>query len=100
MKTQSFPRTAMLLLLAFIFSTSLTFAGGSIIGKVIDPVTKQPVHGATVVLESEGTKRDYTTNEAGYFYASNIPTGVYLIIASYQGNEQAIPDVKIGNDEV
>ena len=92
-------RAVCLLFFALSFHLSFAFGGGSIMGRVTDPETKKPVDGATVVLECQGIEKIYFTNESGYFYASNIPPGIYKITVSYMSNKSIIPEVKIANDE-
>jgi hypothetical protein len=88
----------MLLICAFQFSFA-GFTGGSIMGRVVDPETKLPVADATVILENEGTQKVYTTNEQGYYYASNIPAGVYTITVTYMSNHTTLEPVSVSNDE-
>lgn len=101
MKTQNKIRAAGLLLLAILFQFSFARSvGGSIQGQVIDPDTKQPVSDAIVVLESQGTQKVFYTNEQGYYYASNIPAGVYTVSVSYMSSSTKVVGVKLGNDEI
>lgn len=87
-----------LLLLASQYIFAL--GGGSILGQVTDPDTREPISDATVVFESEGTQKMFFTNEKGYYYASNIPAGVYNIAVSYMSTSVKITGVKVMNDEV
>lgn len=68
-------------------------------GQVIDPKTKQPVSDATVILENQGSQKMFFTNEHGYYYASNIPAGVYSVTASFLSNSSRVNGVKVGSDE-
>ncbi|MCX6200369.1 MAG: carboxypeptidase-like regulatory domain-containing protein [Bacteroidetes bacterium] len=87
------------LFLSFHFSFA-SYAGGSIMGQVVDPVSKEPVSDATVVLDCQGNQKMFLTNEQGFYYASNIPAGVYIISVSFMSNRTIIENFKIGNDEV
>ncbi|MCC7184733.1 MAG: TonB-dependent receptor [Acidobacteria bacterium] len=52
---------------------------GTVSGKVIFDATKEPVHGATVIII--GARRTITTSEAGTFDIPNVPVGTYEVIA-------------------
>ena len=99
MKTQNKIRAAGLLLLALVFQFSFASTGGSIMGQVTDPETKEPVSDATVVLESQGGQKIFYTNEHGYYYASNIPAGVYNITVTYMSSHLMVENYKLSNDE-
>ncbi|HLP50880.1 MAG TPA: carboxypeptidase-like regulatory domain-containing protein [Chitinophagales bacterium] len=99
MKTQNTIRAAGMLLLLFAAQLSFALTGGSIMGQVIDPETKEPVGFANVLLESQGTQKAYTTDENGYYYASNIPAGIYTVTVSLMSNKSQITDIKLGNEE-
>jgi hypothetical protein len=89
-------------LLAGTLMYSLSFAsfgGGSIMGQVTDPETKEPIEFATVVLNCQGVEKVYVTDVKGYYYASNIPAGTYTITASYIGKTMQLPPISIGSDE-
>ncbi|HWB62359.1 MAG TPA: carboxypeptidase regulatory-like domain-containing protein, partial [Chitinophagales bacterium] len=65
-----------LLLLAF----SQSFASGSnIMGQVTDTSNNKPLADAVVILQSQGQTLTFFTNEHGYYYASNIPAGSYIV---------------------
>ncbi len=99
--TKTMLRGAVALLLFLSFHSSFaSYAGGSIMGQVVDPVSKEPVSDATVVLDCQGNQKMFFTNEKGFYYASNIPAGVYTISISYMSNRTTIENFKIGNDEV
>ncbi len=99
MKTQNQIRAAGLLLLIFLAQVSFAFTGASIMGRVVDPDTKEPVADANVVLENGGIQKFYTTNEQGYYYASNIPAGVYSLTVSLLSKVVKVIDIKVANDE-
>lgn len=99
MKTQNTIRAAGMLLLLFAVQISFALTGGSIMGQVIDPETKEPVGFANVLVESQGTQKAYTTDEKGFYYASNIPAGIYTVTVSLMSNKSQITDIKVGNDE-
>ncbi len=99
MKTKLTRAAGLLLLLLtnqFLFAS---FGGGSIMGQVVDPDTKKPVADATVVLDNKGTTKEYTTNENGYYYASNIPAGVYNITVSFMSKHTDTYQVELSSDE-
>lgn len=101
MKTQRFATSAAVTFFMLLFSISsfASFGGGSIIGQVTDPATKEPLAFATVVLECQGSQHIYTTNEFGYYYASNLPQGNYTIKVSYQSSVFTAPDLKLSSDD-
>jgi Carboxypeptidase regulatory-like domain len=77
MKTLSIFKAALLVLLSA--AGAQTFAG-NIMGQVTDTTNHKPLSDATVVLDCKGTQRSFTTNQNGYYYASNIPAGDYLVV--------------------
>jgi hypothetical protein len=100
MKTLTFLRVNLLLMLClFLHPAFAALGGGSITGQVTDPETKEPVAFATVILESQGTQHEYTTNEHGYYYASNIMPGIYSITVAFMSKRATTPDVKLSSDE-
>ena len=98
MKTLNFLRTGFMLILSLLFHFSN--AAGSIMGRVTDPQTKKPVGDVTVSVECQGFSKPFFTNDSGYYYASNIPAGVYTVGASFQGKTSVVTGVKLGNDDV
>jgi len=68
-------------------------------GRVTDPVTKAPAGGVTVVLECLGNQTAVTTNDSGYYYASNLPSGIYTVTAAYMSNHSVVTGVKVVGDE-
>lgn len=100
MKALKFSRLLSLLVGLFSFSFAVaSFGGGSIMGQVTDPETKEPVEFATVALTCQGVKKVYKTDEKGFYYASNIPAGTYTIVASYLSKKIELPPVTIASDE-
>lgn len=100
MKTNNLSNAVLLLILFFSFQFSYaSFGGGSIMGRVIDPDTKQPVSDAVVVLDCHGTQTTFVTNEQGYYYASNIPAGIYNVSVSYMSNKAVVANVALSSDE-
>lgn len=83
MKTLLFGRTFALVLFS-LFSIS-SFAG-NIMGQVIDTTNHKPLSDATVVLDCKGVQRTFTTNENGFYYASNIPGGEYQVVVINMSN--------------
>jgi hypothetical protein len=94
---------ALSVLSGLLLSLTTTFAApgtGSIMGQITDPETKEPIEFATVIFESQGTEKFFTTDEKGFYYASNIPAGTYTITISYLSAKTLITDIKLGSDEV
>lgn len=100
MKKQNNIRAAGLLLVAFMLQSASLFAGGSIMGRVTDPDSHKPVVDAIVLIEGTGSTLDYLTDSNGYYYASNIPAGVYTVSATVMSKRTEVTGVKMGNDEV
>ena len=100
MKKQNNIRAAGLLLVAFMLQSASLFAGGSIMGRVTDPDSHKPVVDAIVLIEGTGSTLDYLTDSNGYYYASNIPAGVYTVSATVMSKRAEVTGVKMGNDEV
>jgi len=86
------------LLLGFQFSFA-SYSGGNVMGRVTDPDTKAPAGGVTVVLECLGNQMMVTTNDSGYYYASNLPAGIYTVTAAYMSNHSVVTGVKVGDDD-
>lgn len=71
-------------LLLFIAIPVLTYAQyGKISGKVVDRETKEPLVGATIVLQ--GTALGASTDIDGRYVILNVPAGTYSVKASYVG---------------
>lgn len=101
MKTPTNPvKTGTLALLIMAAQQLFALGGGSVMGQVTDPDTHEPVSDATVIFECEGTQKMFFTNEKGYYYAGNIPAGLYNIAVSYMSTSVKITGVKVMNDEV
>ena len=98
MKTKLFFKAMCMLLMLFGFQFSFASDGGSVMGQVIDPDTKAPAGSVTVVLESMGNQTVVTTNDSGYYYASNLPAGIYTVTAAFMGSHASVTEVKIAND--
>lgn len=77
MKALNIMKAFVLTVLAFY---SLPLLAGNIMGQVTDTTNHKPLSDATVVLDCKGTQRSFTTNESGFYYASNIPGGEYLVV--------------------
>lgn len=56
---------------------------GKISGKVVDKETKEPLVGASVVIQ--GTTLGAATDINGNYVILNVPAGVYTVVASYVG---------------
>lgn len=67
-----------------LFTISTAFAHlGTIVGKITDSQTKQPVRGANIVLA--GLNRGAISDDAGYFQINNLPPAPYTIEVSFMG---------------
>lgn len=81
---------ALIALLSVIISVSLRSINaqsgtGTLSGEIRDAVTKQPLHGANVIIA--GTSLGATTNESGYYVIKNILPGTYEARSSIIGYE-------------
>ncbi|KAA3609883.1 MAG: TonB-dependent receptor [Calditrichaeota bacterium] len=75
------------------------FAGttGKIVGSVYDSETNEPLIGVNVYLE--GTSIGAATDVDGIYSIINVPSGTYLMVASYIGySEKKIENVKVSID--
>lgn len=79
-------------------------SGNTLIGKVIDSASKQPLGYATVSLYSEGNTNPVngnTTNAKGAFSVSNIPAGTYKVVIEFIGYQPTtMNNVVIGKSTV
>jgi outer membrane receptor protein involved in Fe transport len=77
--------SAISLLIIWILSTSLLFAGttGKVSGKVTDKETGEPIIGANIIIE--GTYFGAASDLDGYYYINNVPPGTYKVIVSAIG---------------
>ncbi|MHA3789917.1 carboxypeptidase-like regulatory domain-containing protein [Flavobacterium hauense] len=55
----------------------------SVLGKVIDSKTQEPLHGATAILQSSG--REVLTNSDGFFVLDKVPDGEQFLTVSLTG---------------
>lgn len=91
-------KSAKLTTILFLFSLSSAFAHlGSIVGKVIDKKTKQPIVGANVILT--GLNRGATTDITGYFQINNLSPAPYKIEVSFIGYKPEVQSVTVKEDE-
>lgn len=80
--------------IAFIFINENAFSQKSLIrGYVKDFETKEPLPGATVLLE--GTNIGVSTDIDGFFKIDKINPGNYKVVVSYVSYEKYIHDIKI-----
>ncbi len=91
MKSRSIQLVRLMLFLALVIPVQL-FAQttGSIKGKIIDQLTKQPLIGATVALKDKSMGS--ATDTAGVFVIKNVPEGEYSITISIIGYQTKIVD--------
>lgn len=99
MKTRTILQAALTLPLLLGFTAAMALGGGNLSGQVTDPATKEPIEGALVVFEGKGNQAVFTTNKAGYYYASNLAPGNYKMIISYMSIKTEINDVKVTEGE-
>jgi outer membrane receptor protein involved in Fe transport len=83
-------RDLSVLLLAILFSAGLTRAGqtGKIAGHLTDAQTREPLPGASVVIE--GTRLGAAANLEGYYFINNVQPGTYTLSISLVGYQKAI----------
>jgi len=94
MKTRTILQAALTLPLLFGFMAAMA-GGGNLSGQITDPDTKEPIEGAVVVFEGKGNTAVFNTNQAGYYYASNLAPGTYKMIVSYMSNKVEVGEVKV-----
>ncbi|MDO5663942.1 MAG: TonB-dependent receptor [Bacteroidia bacterium] len=110
-KTKVLLRLSIILL--FFASTSAIYAqtGGTIKGTITDLKTKEPLIGASVLIE--GTSNGAAADLDGNFVINNIPAGTYTLIASYvayesvkktgivvEKNREAIVNFQMSSDDI
>ncbi|MCX6136177.1 MAG: TonB-dependent receptor [Ignavibacteriales bacterium] len=61
---------------------------GKIAGKIIDGTTKEPIVGASIVIE--GSRTGSASDLDGYYYISNVSPGTYTVVVSSLGFQKAI----------
>ncbi len=66
---------------------------GTVLGRVIDSVTSEPLKGAVVAVK--GAKLTTVTNERGIYLLSDVPAGVQTITARYLGYLVAEKEVSV-----
>lgn len=72
-----------LFILSFFLTQSLFSQNGSITGKITTTESKQPLPGATVIIENTNYKT--ITDSKGIYLLNNIPPGEYSMIVSFTG---------------
>ena len=70
--------------------SGVLYAGqtGKIAGKIIDGTTKEPIVGASIILE--GTHTGSATDVDGYYYLNNLSPGTYAITVNSIGYQRTI----------
>ena len=78
-------RVIQLSLIFLLFASSFINAGttGKLAGKVIDSEVKEPVIGATILIQ--GTSMGAVADLDGYYYINNISPGTYTVVVSSIG---------------
>lgn len=69
---------------------------GTIIGRVLDKETEQPIANATVFLAD---KSSVTTNAEGQFRITGVPTGYEIVSASYAGYNDGAAGADVGEGD-
>ena len=92
-------RAACMLVLIVGFQSSFAQGRGSVMGQVTDPDTKAPAADVTVVFENQGMQKMFTTNDNGFYYASNLPEGVYTVTAAYMSSHVKLLNVKVTDEQ-
>jgi len=69
---------------------------GTIIGRVLDKETEQPIANATVFLSD---KSSVTTNAEGQFRITGVPTGYEIVSASYAGYNDGAAGADVGEGD-
>ena len=93
-------RNRFLQLIIFIALTPLPASAqttGSVSGRVLDELTRQPLPGAAVKLQ--GTSLTTDTDRAGAFQLLRVPAGKQTISVSYLGYEESTFDVEVRSGE-
>lgn len=93
-------KTAFVILAVTLSQLAFAVGNGSLMGQVTDPDTKEPIDAATVILECKGSQLIYTTNEKGYYYASNIPPCNYTVHVTYMGKALTLANIEVKSDEI
>ncbi|PLK44381.1 TonB-dependent receptor [Emticicia sp. TH156] len=86
-----------LLFLQLLTATTAFAHLGTIVGKVTDARTRQPVRGANIVLT--GLSRGVITDEAGYFQINNLSPATYTLEVSFIGYTAQTHTAEVKADE-
>ena len=78
-------RVIQLIIISLLLATSFITAGttGKLAGKILDSETKEPVIGASILIQ--GTNQGAVADLDGYFYINNILPGNYTVVVSSVG---------------
>jgi hypothetical protein len=95
MKTPSFFKAALpaIFILSFHYLTA-----ANIMGQVMDTTNHQAMADLPVILDCKGVQHSYTTNENGFYYASNIPGGEYTVVVVNMGTTYKM-QLSLADDE-
>lgn len=88
--------TSLIFLSFFMINLGLAH-NGSIRGSVQDGGTKNPLTGATVILQN--TEKQAYTDALGFFQFTNLEAGSYKVIISYLGYETITESVEVRDSE-
>jgi outer membrane receptor for ferrienterochelin and colicin len=97
MNTQAV-KSLIFLILSAVVTCSTAFAGGTLKGKVIDAVSKEPMVG--VIIKIEGTELGAVSKSDGSFKIENIPAGTYTLRATFVGYQPLVLTVSIEEGQV
>lgn len=78
-------RRFLLIVFSFLISVAVYAQTGTVTGRILDEVSKEPLPGANAVLK--GTALGSITDLDGYFSFGGVPTGDQVIVISYVGYE-------------
>ncbi|HPG40698.1 MAG TPA: TonB-dependent receptor [bacterium] len=77
--------------------TSFPVIAGTMTGRVLDIVTRQPM--PDVNVQVQGQAAGAATNTDGVFQINNLPAGVYTLVVSCMGyRAEIIPDLRLVNE--
>ncbi|HEY5592084.1 MAG TPA: carboxypeptidase-like regulatory domain-containing protein, partial [Paludibacter sp.] len=82
------------LVVMFLFPSIMLHAQASVEGRVFDKKNKEPLTGATILIE--GTSKGTTADIDGNFQLIGLVSGKYNLLVSYVSyNKQRIPNVTV-----
>lgn len=97
MNTQAV-KSLIFLILSAVVTSSTALAGGTLKGKVIDAVSKEPMAG--VIIKVDDTEFGAVSKADGSFKIENIPAGTYTLRATFVGYQPLVRTVSIEEGQV